>query len=64
VLFERTVRLYPEHGASWGRLARAYFFTERDEAAWKAVHRAEMFGEPIPIQLRERLVSRSPEPMR
>ena len=63
-LFERAVRLDPEHSRAWGRLARAHFFAERDDGAWRAVHRAEELGEPIPPQLRDRLAGRTPEPVR
>lgn len=63
-LFGRAVRLDPDHSRAWGRLARAHFFAERDDAAWHAVHRAEELGEPIPPQLRDRLTARTPEPVR
>ncbi len=63
-LFERAVRLDPEHSRAWGRLVRAHCFAERDDAAWRAVHRAEELGEPIPPQLRDRLAARTPQPVR
>ncbi len=62
--FERAVELDPDHAASWGRIARAHFFAERDVDAWTAVHRAEKLGEPMPPQLRDRLAARTPEPAR
>ena len=62
--WERVLELDTEHGATWGRLARAHFYAERDMQAWDAFHRAEDLGEEMPPQMRDLLAARTPEPVR
>ena len=62
--WERVLELDSDHGAAWGRLARAHYFAERDLEAWEAFHRAEDLGEEMPSQMRGLLAARTPEPIR
>jgi tetratricopeptide (TPR) repeat protein len=62
--FAAAVRLDSAHVAAWQRLMRAHYYAEDDRAAWSALHRVEDLGGDVPPQLRERLASRTPEPLR
>ncbi len=61
-LFHRATELDPDSGEAWSQLARAHFFAGRDDACWRAMHRAEALGESVPPQLRAQLSARTPEP--
>lgn len=63
-LFGQTVELDPNHGPSWGRLARIWYFDGADQKAWDAIHRADDLAESIPSVMRARLSARTPDPRR
>lgn len=62
--YGKVLQIDDRNAEAWSRLARAHFYAERDDEAWRAIQRTQELGGRIPAQMIALLSARTPEPTR